>query len=83
MVVLIRLLRLPARVLREAVPLVVGELLYLAAPIVRADEAAELVALARDAAVLAAVPLGDDFLDETQVAADVVSKLARRGRAGG
>ena len=51
--------------LGEAVPLVVGEALDLAVAVVRADEPSELVALARDLAVLAAVPLGDDFLDET------------------
>ena len=64
-VVLVNLLRLAARVLREAVPLVVGEALNLAVAIVGVGEPTELVVFARNATVFAAVPLGDDFLEET------------------
>ena len=72
-VVPVRLLRLAARVLREAVPLVVGESLYLAVSVIRADKAPEIVVLARNAPIFAAVPLGDDFLDEPEVVANIVS----------
>ena len=80
-VVLVRLLRLAARVLGKTVPLVVGEALNLAVAIVGVREPTELVVLALDSTVFAAVPLGDDFLDETKVIADVVRELTCRGRA--
>ena len=53
-----------ARVLREAVPLVVGEALDLAVAVVGVGEPTELVVLARNAPVFAAVPCRDDLLDE-------------------
>ena len=67
--------------LGKTVPLVVLKALDLAVAVVGIREPTELVVLARNASVFAAVPLGDYFLDESEVVADVVRELTCGGRA--